>query len=592
MASESDERYREALKALEEVTGDVDGVQERVLAEILSTNANTEYLHRHGLAGRTDRRSFKSNVPVIQYEDILPDIRRIAYGDSSPIFSAKPISEFLISSGTSGGERKMIPVATDHSERIYQVRGVLLPAVLNKFVPGLNKGKALYFLFMKAETKSPAGIPMRPILTSYYRSSQFLLHEYPSIPHTSPIASIFCTDVYQSMYSQMLFGLAYRLDILCIGAVFAPIFLRAMNFLEQNFHDLADDLEHGTVNARITDEAVRAALEAKLTSDPENAAYIRNECSTKNWQGIIRRIWPEARFLDVIVTGAMAQYIPSLEFYSGGLPLASTAYASSESFFGINLNPLCKTEDIAYTIMPNIAYFEFQTYKSQENGGQGEEEEIELVDLANVEVGKEYELVVTTYSGLYRCKIGDVLRVVRFYNKAPEFKFVGRKNVCLSLESDKVEEIELQNAIATAESTHLTWRNTRVLQYSCYTDVKTVPGHYILYWELSSMNESENFPQKSIIEQCCLTIEESLNSVYRSMRAYYKNAGPLEIKIVKNGTFEELMENAIAKGSSADQYKPSRCVKSTAILELLDARVVSNCFSPGVPSWSPVPRHF
>ncbi|CAN6477808.1 unnamed protein product [Victoria cruziana] len=484
----------------------------------------------------------------------------------------------------------MIPATADNCERVYQIRGLLLPAVLNKLAPGLNKGKALYFLFIKAETKSPAGIPMRPIITSYYRSSQFLLHEYPNVPHTSPLASIFCTDVFQSMYSQMLLGLAFRLDILCIGAVFAPIFLRVMNFLEQNFHDLADDLEHGTVDPRITDAEVRATLEAKLTPDPENAAYIRRECSTGNWQGIIRRIWPKARFVDVVVTGAMAQYIPTLDFYSGSLPLSSTAYASSESFFGINLHPFCDIEEIAYTIMPNLAYFEFLPYKSQENGGQAKEE-LQLVDLADVVVGKEYEMVVTTYSGLYRYRIGDILRVLRFYNKAPEFKFVGRKNVCLSIESDKTEEIELQKAIAAAETAHLSLYDTRVLQYSCYADIKTVPGHYVLFWELSTLNGNENRPPKSIIEQCCLTIEESLNSVYRSMRAYYKNAGPLEIKLVRNGTFDELMESAIAKGTSADQYKPPRCVKSTEILELLDARVVSSCFSPGVPSWSPGPWH-
>lgn len=102
--------------------------------------------------------------------------------------------------------------------------------------------------------------------------------------------------------------------------------------------------------------------------------------------------------MDVVVTGAMAQYIPTLDFYSGSLPLSSTAYASSESFFGINLHPFCDIEEIAYTIMPNLAYFEFLPYKSQENGGQAKEE-LQLVDLADVVVGKEYEMVVTTYSG-------------------------------------------------------------------------------------------------------------------------------------------------------------------------------------------------
>lgn len=86
---------QEKLNFIEEVTRNPDQVQRRVLAEILSQNAAVEYLTRHGLAGRTDRESFKKTIPVINYEDVLPDITRIANGDTSPILSAHPITEFL-----------------------------------------------------------------------------------------------------------------------------------------------------------------------------------------------------------------------------------------------------------------------------------------------------------------------------------------------------------------------------------------------------------------------------------------------------------------------------------------------------------------
>ena len=89
------ERVVKEIEFIEEVTKNCDAVQERVLAEILGRNANTEYLERHRLEGRTDRPSFKSRVPVVTYEDIQPDIQRIANGDFSPILSSHPISEFL-----------------------------------------------------------------------------------------------------------------------------------------------------------------------------------------------------------------------------------------------------------------------------------------------------------------------------------------------------------------------------------------------------------------------------------------------------------------------------------------------------------------
>eukprot|EP01018_Ginkgo_biloba_P021685 Gb_31650 [translate_table: standard] len=67
----------------------------KLLSEILSANAHTHYLTRFPLNGRTDRSSFKKCLPIISYEDVEEDILRIANGDTSPILSANPISEFL-----------------------------------------------------------------------------------------------------------------------------------------------------------------------------------------------------------------------------------------------------------------------------------------------------------------------------------------------------------------------------------------------------------------------------------------------------------------------------------------------------------------
>lgn len=89
------EKDAKALQFIEETTRNADAVQEKVLATILSRNANTEYLKRFNLGGATDRSAFKSNLPVITYDDVQPEIQRIANGDRSPILSSHPISEFL-----------------------------------------------------------------------------------------------------------------------------------------------------------------------------------------------------------------------------------------------------------------------------------------------------------------------------------------------------------------------------------------------------------------------------------------------------------------------------------------------------------------
>lgn len=90
-----DQNGQDALQLIEHLTKNTDPFQEEVLRQILFQNADTEYLKRFRLNGATDRDTFKSKVPVVSYEDLRPDIERIANGDRSPILCAHPISEFL-----------------------------------------------------------------------------------------------------------------------------------------------------------------------------------------------------------------------------------------------------------------------------------------------------------------------------------------------------------------------------------------------------------------------------------------------------------------------------------------------------------------
>ncbi|XP_016168961.2 probable indole-3-acetic acid-amido synthetase GH3.1 [Arachis ipaensis] len=492
------------------------------------------------------------------------------------------------SSGTSAGERKLMPFIHEELDRRQLLYSLLMP-VMNQYVPDLDKGKALHFLFVKAETKTPGGLVARPVLTSYYKSEHFKNHPFdPYNLYTSPNEAILCPDSFQSMYTQMLCGLIMRHQVLRVGAVFASGLLRAIHFLQLNWQHLSHDISTGTLSPKITDPSIRECMAKLLKPDPELAEFITMECSSEDWERIITRIWPNTKYLDVIVTGAMAQYIPTLDYYSGGLPKACTMYGSSECYFGLNLRPISDPSDVSYTIMPNMGYFEFIPHDDSSPLTLSRDSPPPLVDLADVEVGKYYELVITTYCGLNRYCVGDILQVTRFHNTAPEFRFVRRKNVLLSIDSDKTDESELQRGIENA-SVLLKEFNTTVVEYTSYADTKSIPGHYVIYWELIIKNASRP-PTNEVLNQCCLAMEESLNSVYRQGRVADNSIGPLEIRVVKNGTFEELMDYAISRGASINQYKVPRCVSFTPIMKLLDSRVVFVHFSPAAPHWTPERR--
>ncbi|MED6167501.1 hypothetical protein PIB30_003473 [Stylosanthes scabra] len=585
---------KRVLDFIEEVTSHPDEVQRDLLGEILSRNAGVEYLRRHGLEGRTDRETFKKLLPVITYEDIQQDIHRIANGDTSPILTSKPVTEFLTSSGTSGGERKLMPTIEEELGRRCLLYSLLMP-IMSQFVPDLEKGKGMYLMFIKSESWTPGGIVARPVLTSYYKSPYFKDRPYdPYTNYTSPNETVLCPDSYQSMYSQLLCGLCQHKEVMRVGAVFASGFIRAIRFLEKHWLLICNDIRSGTLNPKIvSDQSVRDAVGKILNKpNPYLADFIEGECCKSSWQGIIVRLWPNTKYVDVIVTGTMSQYIPTLDYYSNGLPLVCTMYASSECYFGVNLNPLCKPSEVSYTLIPSMCYYEFlPVNRSDEVTGSvhvpkalNEKEQQELVELVDVKLGQEYELVVTTFAGLYRYRVGDVLRVSGFKNKAPQFNFICRKNVVLSIDSDKTDEVELQNAMKNAV-THLLPFDAAVVEYTSYADTTTIPGHYVLYWELT-LNGATPIPP-CVYEDCCLTIEESLNSVYRQGRVSDKSIGPLEIRIVEQGTFDKLMDYAISLGASINQYKAPRCVKFPPVVELLNSRVVERFFSPKCPKWVP-----
>ncbi|KAL0381878.1 UNVERIFIED_CONTAM: putative indole-3-acetic acid-amido synthetase GH3.1 [Sesamum angustifolium] len=534
------EKFAKALEFIEEMTTNADKVQEKVLAEILGRNADTEYLQRFNPGGATDREIFKSRVPVVTYEDLQPEIQRIANGDRSPILCSHPISEFLTSSGTSAGERKLMPTISEEMDRRQLLYSLLMP-VMNLYVPALDKGKALYFLF-KGRNYDTGRAGSTPGSHQLLQKHPFQDRPYdPYNVYTSPDEAILCSDSFQSMYTQMLCGLLMRHEVLRVGAVFASGLLRAIRFLQTHWRQLTHDISTGSLNPRITDPAIQERMAKILYPNTDLAEFITKECEGENWERIIPRIWPNTKYLDVIVTGAMAQYIPLLDFYSGGLPQACTMYASSECYFGLNLKPMTKPAEVSYTIMPNMGYFEFIPHDPANPVELRRDSPPQLVDLADVEVGKEYEL----------------------------FKFIRRKNVLLSIDADKTDESELQKAVENG-SALLRDFNTSVVEYTSYADTNTIPGHYVIYWELL-VKDPANGPTREVLEECCRVMEESMNSVYRQCRVADNSVGPLEIRF-KNGTFEELMDYAISRGASINQYKAPRCVSFTPIVELLDAR--------------------
>lgn len=157
-----------------------------------------------------------------------------------------------------------------------------------------------------------------------------------------------------------------------------PILIHAINF--------------NHLSKWITDLGCRNSVSMILgVPQPELPNAIEIICNQNSWKGIIRKLWPKTKYIETVVSGSMIdQYVhPMLKYFCNNIPIISTIY--SETTFGINLDHLCKPEDVSYTFMPNMSYFEFMPMEG--------DNENKVINLADVKLGCSYEPVVTNFSG-------------------------------------------------------------------------------------------------------------------------------------------------------------------------------------------------
>ncbi|KAL3683913.1 hypothetical protein R1sor_001935 [Riccia sorocarpa] len=583
-------RERVVIQYLEDVTKRPGREQQRMLEHILSKNGDCEYLRQFGLNGATDVKTFKERVPVSEYKDIWPFIQRVLNGDFSPVLCGDRIVEILQSSGTTNGKGKLHPVTEEDLNLRTTLWNIMTPA-LNRAMPGLEKGKCVFFYSIHTSILTPGGLVAQSATTSFIKSKSFKERLFnPSYRLTSP-DGVFNAHAppNEVMYAHLLLALVQREEVMRMGSIFANGLVRAIRYLEEFWPDLCEDIRNGTVNeGRLRAEHIKREVVGFLRADPPRADALREICSSESWEGILKRIWPNLKALDTVTAGASAIYIPNLDFYSGKVPIICTQfYACTEGFFGINCEPTKPPEENAYTLIPTIAYYEFipvnsrrrvsRPAASSDDGGRERsfQYSADILDLTQLEIGHEYEILITTVSGLCRYSVGDILKVVGFYNATPSFQVVRRKKTLISVSNEKTDEQDLFLAV-TAAAKLLEPLHLRVHDYTSTADLSAKVGHYVIFWELAkstsnSTSSCTDLPE-DVLDDCCEIIETNLNDVYSEYRRE-GFIGAVEIRILKPGTFDDLGKHAFSIGTSVTQYKTPRGIEVTnaPVLAILEA---------------------
>ena len=139
-------------------------------------------------------------------------------------------------------------------------------------------------------------------------------------------------------------------------------------------------------------------------------------------------------------------------------------------------------------------------------------------------------------AGLYRYRLGDVVKVAGFYNSTPKLQFVCRRNLMLSINIDKNSEQDLQLAVDSAAKI-LAAEKLEVVDYSSHAEVSRDPGHYVVFWELSG--EADN----DVLQRFCDELDRRF--VYAGYVSSRKTRaiGPLELRVLRRGTFQKVLHH-------------------------------------------------
>jgi len=356
-------------------------VQDEMLKRLLLTARPTEFGSKYFFDEIVNYEDFKNRIPISTYEQLSPYIDRIMRGEQNILWPS-PIKWFSKSSGTTNSRSKFIPVSQESLEECHYKAGKDLISIYVNNYPDTQifSGKSLAVGGSLQENN------LDPTHSSHFGDvSAVIMHNLPA-------------------WAQFLRTPSLETAL--------------MNDWEEKIEKLARE----TADVNVT----------QIAGVPTWTALLLQRVAELKGKSSVLEVWPN---LEVFFHGAVAfnpyrklfrQIIPSNEMHYW------ETYNASEGFFGIQDQP--DSEDLLLMLDYGI-FYEFVPMD------QLDREHPDAITLDEVELGKNYAMVISTNAGLWRYLIGDT---VRFTCKSPyRIRISGRTKHFINAFG---EEIIVENA--------------------------------------------------------------------------------------------------------------------------------------------------
>ena len=353
-------------------------VQNELLEHLLHTAKNTEIGKQYDFASISTYREFAERVPVTSYEDNHLQIERARKGESN-IFWPTPIKWFAKSSGTTNSKSKFIPVSSASLEHCHYAasKDLLCMYLNNNPDANLFLGKSLRLGGSKELYKENA--------TVYGDLSAILIDNMP-----------FWAEYSSTPNNEV--------------SLMADWELKMQAIVDQ------------TIQENVT----------SLAGVPSWMLVLLNNVLESTGKSNLFEIWPN---LEVYFHGGV-NFDPYIEQYNAILPKDNfryyEIYNASEGFFAI------QDRNANKELLLMLDYGIFYEFIPMDTYGSASQK---VIPLEQVQVAKNYAIVITTNAGLWRYKIGDT---VRFTSISPfRIKVTGRTKHHINVFG---EELIIENA--------------------------------------------------------------------------------------------------------------------------------------------------
>jgi RimK family alpha-L-glutamate ligase len=403
----------------------VEQTQRRVLMDILKRGAGTEFGQARGFADIRSIEDFRRQVPMTEWSDVEPYAVRMEDGAHDLLFPGQP-AYFINTSGTTGVLKNIPESAAGELAKSLVSR--IRTALLVKMAPEIMGGYFIPLANGATMGVTACGIP-------YGFASGLTLAGAPA--HLRDRLA-FPPDVLRANhpgtldYLIMRYAVAQPMVRLLIGN--NPGRMTSLLETADRCRDsLIADIEQATLAAELDlDCELRAALEADLRPDPQRARALR-EMVAQRGRLEPRDYWPNLRIVSCWIGGTIGRYLEALApWLPEDVVFTDCGYGASEGKFNVPTQPGSPAAPLALVSY----FFEFQPL----TGGQP-------LLAHELEDGEEYGLIVTSYSGLYRYNLHDIVRVSGFTGNNPNIQFVSKTKDIANLAGEKLNGAFISDVI-------------------------------------------------------------------------------------------------------------------------------------------------